>query len=1058
MESGRRVLNIGRMGPTSVDYYLEHVAQGIEDYYLGRGEAPGRWLGRGLEPVGLQAGALVDGEQLRALLSGHHPMTGEQLARTSSNRVPGFDLTFRAPKSVSLLWALGATTTATAVQQAHDEAVAAALGYVQREAGRSRRGAQGVESVAIDGFIGAAFRHRTSRAGDPLLHTHVLVANMARTSDDGIWRTLDSRLIYTHARTAGFLYQAHLRSTLTRELGVGWQPIVNGMADLSGVERGWIEGFSKRRQAIVAVMAERGEDSARAAQVATLTTRDAKEVQADEPSLRHAWAVEAAEHGIPTDWADRVLGVDHERPVRLTVLAQRVTAADGLTEHASTFTRRDAVRAIAEALPQGATVEQVEHLTDVILNSQIRSGEVVRLGATRGHLAAVIRRDDGTTVTADGGAARFTTTELLAIEQHAIDTATTSRTPHAAVPEATTQRAIGRARTLTGEQGAMVRRLTTSHAGVEVVVGKAGTGKTYALNVARQAWEDAGLTVTGTALAARAATELETSAGIRSTTLARLLGQLDRQDTAGQPGPWRDGRHVLVVDEAGMIGTRQLATLLDHARRRDVKVVLVGDPHQLPEINAGGLFRAVATRLPAVELHDNRRQHAAWERDALDQLRDGNPQQAIDAYREHGRIHTADTSEAAREQLVTDWWDTFQDQPGRAIMIGLRRAEVDNLNHRAREHLDAAGWLTGLTHYTDTDQPLQAGDRIVCLRNDRGLDVVNGLQAEVTGVERDGLHITSDTGRDLTLPWDYADRHVTHGYAITGHKAQGLTVDHTFVYGSDALYKEWGYVALSRGRASNHLYLHDLDDILDDGPHTREHTDPITRTARQLERSQAQPPISDTPGQRLRDAMAFLSTPEIRSRPQLDQRHQQLTRELARLTDQQQRMTSQLEGRRPGLTRKSRTEYVDLQARLEKTNERLGATHQQLGELTRQLAALPNAEDIAAVREVALVADREITALAERRVEAALAAPSRHLISSLGVVPKDEAGRHRWARAATVIERHRTEWDITHPIHALGDDTADPVSLEARRKSVQELDRIAGERPMERGLGRGLSR
>ena len=202
--------------------------------------------------------------------------------------------------------------------------------------------------------------------------------------------------------------------------------------------------------------------------------------------------------------------------------------------------------------------------------------------------------------------------------------------------------------------------------------------------------EQAGLTVTGTALAARAATELETSAGIPSTTLARLLTQLDAQDRHGAPGPWRPGRHVLVVDEAGMIGTRQLARLLAHAQRRDVKVVLVGDPHQLPEIQAGGLFRALATRLPAIELHTNRRQHAPWERDALDQLRDGHIPDAIGAYLQHGRITATDTAEAAREALVADWWDAFAQHGPRAVMIGLRRAEVDDLNRRARARLTAA--------------------------------------------------------------------------------------------------------------------------------------------------------------------------------------------------------------------------------------------------------------------------------------------------------------------------------------------------------------------------------
>jgi hypothetical protein len=300
------------------------------------------------------------------------------------------------------------------------------------------------------------------------------------------------------------------------------------------------------------------------------------------------------------------------------------------------------------------------------------------------------------------------------------------------------------------------------------------------------------------ALAARAALELRDSAGIPSTTLARLLGQLDD----GQPSPVAPGA-VLVVDEAGMVGTRQLARLLDHAQRLDVKVVLVGDPHQLPEIDAGGLFRTLATRLPAVELTDNRRQQHVWEQAALDELRHGDPDAAVAAYRQHGRIITADTAEAVREQLVTDWWDTYRQAGAKhTVMVALRRGDVDDLNHRARAQLLQAGQLTGPTLDTG-DIAFRAGDRIVCLRNNRRLRVVNGTRATITRIDplRRTIHTTGDDGIDLQLDTAYVEAgHVAHGYAITGHKAQGLTVDHTFVLGSAELYREWGYVALSRGR------------------------------------------------------------------------------------------------------------------------------------------------------------------------------------------------------------------------------------------------------------------
>lgn len=181
------MLNIGRMAPGSDSYYLSIVASGAEDYYLARGEEPGRWLGRGIEALHLQG--RVEADQLRRVLAGAEPHRGTQLALHPARKVPGFDLTFRAPKSISLMWGLGDREVAGQVAAAHDAAVDAAIGYLERAAGYTRRGAGGVERVKAEGFVAAGFRHRTSRAGDPLLHTHVLVANLARTVDDGIWRT-----------------------------------------------------------------------------------------------------------------------------------------------------------------------------------------------------------------------------------------------------------------------------------------------------------------------------------------------------------------------------------------------------------------------------------------------------------------------------------------------------------------------------------------------------------------------------------------------------------------------------------------------------------------------------------------------------------------------------------------------------------------------------------------------------------------------------------------------------------------------------------------------------
>jgi conjugative relaxase-like TrwC/TraI family protein len=242
------MLSIGKLGTGQERYYLEKVAEGAEDYYSGEGEAEGQWLGDAAAELGLEGA--VEPDQLTAMLTGRNPVTGEPLTGMqgvpSKGAVPGFDLTFSAPKSVSMLWALGNEAEQAAVLQAHERAVDAALGYLQREACWTRRGAGGKEFVPGNGFLGAAYRHRSSRAGDMQLHTHNLIAN-ATKGPDGKWTRLYHPAIYNHAKTAGYIYEAQLRHELTQGIGVRWQALRNGIAEIEGFKDAWMRGFDPRR-------------------------------------------------------------------------------------------------------------------------------------------------------------------------------------------------------------------------------------------------------------------------------------------------------------------------------------------------------------------------------------------------------------------------------------------------------------------------------------------------------------------------------------------------------------------------------------------------------------------------------------------------------------------------------------------------------------------------------------------------------------------------------------------------------------------------------------------
>ncbi|MGH9169717.1 MAG: MobF family relaxase [Acidimicrobiales bacterium] len=776
------MLSIARLRAGCEDYYLNDVGMG-EDYYVGSGEAPGVWLGSAARELGL-AGE-VTRDELVSVLAGRSPRDGESLmgCRVSpEHRCPGFDLTLSAPKSVSLLYGLAPDEVSEAVRLAHDEAVADAIGYMEAHAAFTRRGAGGLHKIGTSGLVAAAFRQRTSRADDPQLHTHIVVANVAK-GEDGRWSSLHGKLVYHQGRTAGFVYQSSLRAGLVARLGVNFEPVVNGMAEISGMPTELLRFFSTRRAEIEARMAEVGSSSRKAAAIAALETRKAKgHGPAPElVSLRERWRRQASEQGFQLSSITAVLG----RPRRPTVepeqvaeMAGQLLGSKGLTENVSSFERRQVVGAVAEALPDGARLAVVEWATDLVVGDR----RVVALG-----------------VEGRGGEERLTTIEMLSIEADLLDKALRSVGTHdrAVRPTDVEQVLAGRA-TISEEQAAMVRQLTTSGNGLDIVVGRAGSGKTYALEAARSVWEAAGLRVQGAALAARAAAELQSGSGIASVTMARMLADLDRGDLV------LGANDVVVLDEAGMVGSRGLHSLLSYTSRAGGKLVLVGDHKQLPAIEAGGALRVLASRLGAVELSENRRQAAEWEHTALEELRHGEVDAGVLAYNSHGRVHGHVSAGGARAAMVNEWAESRSS--GEARMYAVRRSDVEELNGRARAALRQRGEL-GQDIAVAGGRSYAAGDEVLFCRNDRQLRVLNGTRGKVVSAEDGSLSVETPDG-PRSVPAEYlAAGHLQHGYACTVHKSQGATIDRAFVLGSDDLYREAGYVAMSRARAGTDMYV-----------------------------------------------------------------------------------------------------------------------------------------------------------------------------------------------------------------------------------------------------------
>src|SRR3954454_24945197 len=373
------VLSIAKLTPGQESYYEGSVAAGLDDYYAGRGESPGIWTGRGAATLGLEG--VVQDRQLRTLIRGVHPLTEERLRKHPKERiitieridphaderrieqktlspVAGFYLVFCTPKSVRLLHARGDENARRAVSEAHAAAWQAALEYLEDEACVTRRGKNGVIREHAGGFVAAAYQHRTSRAQDPHLHTHVIVANMAKSPSDGNWRALDGEpILKSYRLAAGYLYQAQLRAELSRTLGLEWVEPHKGMAELRHVPREVIREFSTRRAQVVEQVERDGGGGFYAAQAAAHSTRERKE-HVDLGQLRQDWRARASEHGLGNRELNALLGRVPYRELSggaLLTIANRMLGPNGLTERRTAFSDPEAVMAWAEAHTGGAS-------------------------------------------------------------------------------------------------------------------------------------------------------------------------------------------------------------------------------------------------------------------------------------------------------------------------------------------------------------------------------------------------------------------------------------------------------------------------------------------------------------------------------------------------------------------------------------------------------------------------------------------------------------------------------------------------------------------------------
>ena len=816
------MLSSAKIGRTSWRYYQGSVAVGACEYYLGAGEHPGVWVGRGLPALGLEVGDRVSEQQLEAIFArALHPVTGQPLGRSwRSDAVTGYDLTFSAPKSVSVLWAIGGATAQAEVAGAHRAAVNAALAYLDLHAAYSRRGTDGVEQIMTDGFAAALFDHRTSRAGDPQLHTHALVPNKLRCAD-GVWRTIDGHELFHHKKAAGVLYQAALRAEMNSRLGVVFDvPTANGQAEILGVPAELMTWWSKRTAQIIAeavpVIADYettlGRDLTRneraaVTKTAVLKTRQGKEHASNVSVLHQRWRTEAAALGCdPTTLHTAMTAAAKSLTVTASpVVDPRLCPAPVLAagRRRGVFSRADLTIEIAATLSvRNQTAEQTRVRIENLTHDSLAHWHAISLGASQ--VGVTPRASD----------ARFTSQEVLNIEAQLLRAADAGQASNFAKvpitdvdPEVLTH--------LSADQQAAVTKLTAGGDFLLVLTAPAGAGKTTTLGAASRIWENEGFRVVGLAPSARAAAELGHATASAADTLAKWLHQQHRlaELSEHERAAWTvTERTVLVVDEASMASTFDLHQLAATAWEAHAKLVLVGDPAQIGTINSpGGLMAVLAARGHGIELDQVHRFHHQWEAEASLRLRDGDPT-GIDAYESAGRLHTVHHPDQAATHVFAHWQNAQADG-SKVMMLARTRDDVDQLNNLAKKAAQESGQSHG-PRLVIGDKTFQAGDVIRTRRNNRQLPlgdthVRNGDRYTILATTEDGGLLVDDlAGRGRTLlPAAYVAQHVDHGWATTIDGAQGATTDIAILLVRPGIDREHLYVGLTRGREENHAFI-----------------------------------------------------------------------------------------------------------------------------------------------------------------------------------------------------------------------------------------------------------
>jgi conjugative relaxase-like TrwC/TraI family protein len=779
--------------------------------------------------AGLAPDQIWDAEEIKAAMREGRVEVGNR----------GADTTLDLGKSKSVFLAYAPPEIAREVESIYTSCGRESVDALERWTAYGMRGRHGdgeqARTLDTSGFSGWMMIHRAARPvggapyGDPHFHLHFTLANMVKGTD-GKWSTMAAggRDLHRHARATQSLMNARIRRELTDRYGIRFRREERtGAWEIAAIPEATVKLFSKRDGQVRELLSKLGLDydsatvrERTAASAASKAAKNGEAAGAADDVLRAYWQAEGRAAGDDPD-AIAASALQDQAPQPnpdLDELCRIVfDPKTGLTSHSKDFTHAAAISTVLDALPYGvATAEEAEKLTNSVLR---HAGYAVKLNPKGAQHYT--------------HADRYTTADIVAAETLIVSETTRRLGEQAAVVSndtvamtlSTVEAQQGFA--FSDEQHAVLERLLTAGHGVDAVIGVAGAGKTTIMNAARQAWEAQGLVVAGASTAAVAAANLKAEAGIGSRTVASWLTSIR---TGGQG---LTGADILVVDEAAMCDDRDIAELLAHVATTGTKVVGIGDPKQLHSPGVGGHFGAAHHLVGGLTLTENFRQKDAIERRALRLWRDDRRTESLRTFAGTGRVHALADKDETLAAMLTVWADKraahTDDHTAvqQLLMLAATNEIVDELNLGARALRKASGNLTGPEHtYAiagGQELTLSVGDQVLLRVNDYRARQSQGGNEDVLNGYR-GIVRAVDQRRGVLVEWreETADGHRHHaewvdadyiaqgglslGYAITGHKSQGLSVQEALVYGPGAQANAL-YTMLSRDKKESHLFL-----------------------------------------------------------------------------------------------------------------------------------------------------------------------------------------------------------------------------------------------------------